>query len=68
MPKYDYKCDGCKVVQEFEHPMAETMDFHDCPSELCDGLLHKVFSPTPGHFKGQGWGKTYREYKGKKNG
>jgi putative FmdB family regulatory protein len=66
MPKYDYKCDGCNQVGEYEHPMAETMELHICG--LCEeGLLHKVFQPQATHFKGQGWGKTYRIHPGSKN-
>ena len=71
MPRYDYKCDSCPIVLEYEHPMSETMDWHPCPVELrdgsiCEGHLHKVFSPTPSVFRGTGWGKV-TEYKPKKN-
>ena len=65
MPKYDYKCDNCGEIQEAEHPMAETLDFHACP-DCNEGLLHKVFSATPAVFKGQGWAKM-TEYKPKEN-
>lgn len=68
MPKYDYKCQLCSLVFELEHEMAETMSEEPCLVETCTGLLRKVFSATPGHFKGQGWGKTYRVHKGKNNG
>lgn len=64
MPKYDYKCDYCEEESEYSHPMAETMDHHLC--SLCErGYLHKVFKPAATHFKGQGWGKTYRVHKNK---
>ena len=63
MPSYDYKCDQCEETREYKHPMSETMDHFECP--LChEGLLHKVFNPTPSVFKGQGWGKM-TEYKPK---
>lgn len=45
--------------------MAETMDLHECIDEPCSGLLHRVFTPTPGHFKGQGWGRIYGKHKPK---
>lgn len=66
MPRYDYKCDGCEEVEEIEHSMAETLDYHACRN--CEtGFLHKVFTPVPGHFKGQGWGKVYRNHAPKEN-
>lgn len=65
IPAYDYKCDNCNVVFEFEHPMSETMDYEYCPSELCSGYLHKVFRPAAVTFKGSGWGKVYGTYKPK---
>lgn len=63
MPKYDYKCDGCGEVEEAEHSMSETLDYHACRN--CEtGLLHKVFTATPAVFKGGGWAKM-TEYKAK---
>lgn len=62
IPKYDYKCDTCVFVFEVEHPMADTMDFHECIDEDCTGLLHRVFTAVPGHFKGGGWGKVYGKH------
>lgn len=65
MPKYDYRCDTCETVLEFEHPMAETFDWTPCLLDGCGGFLHKVFSPAAVSFKGQGWGKVYRNHKSK---
>lgn len=55
MPKYDYKCLQCKSYTELTH------GFHDasmktCPK--CGGGMKKVFTPTPTHFKGNGFYKT----------
>ena len=74
MPKYDYKCDECEAIIEVTHPMEETRDYYRCADvvleldgteTLCEGYLHKMFTPTPGHFKGGGWGKIYGVHKGK---
>ncbi len=68
MPKYDYKCDACNTIFEAEHSMSDSWSDDDCLSEACStGKLRKVFNPSATHFKGQGWGKTYRVHKGKKN-
>jgi len=55
VPKYDYKCLQCKSYTELTH------GFHDasmktCPK--CGGGMKKVFTPTPTHFKGNGFYKT----------
>lgn len=61
MPAYDYKCELCNQIFEFEHPMQDTMDWNPCPEcKIDEAYLHKVFRPAATHFKGQGWGKTYR--------
>lgn len=64
---YDYSCDNCQSVFEFQHSMEDTMDYTHCPNEDsgCVGYLHKVFTPTAVSFKGQGWGKVYRTHKPK---
>lgn len=71
MPSYDYKCDKCNTVFEFQHSMEDTMDWEECPNvekavDACyGGYLHKVFTPTAVSFKGSGWGKVYGTYKPK---
>jgi putative FmdB family regulatory protein len=62
MPKYDYKCTTCGEVREVEHSMNDDtlVECSDCFTPMT-----KVFSAVPGHFKGQGWGKTYRVHKPK---
>lgn len=65
MAAYDYRCDICDLIFELHHPMAETLDYTHCIDEECQGLLHKVFTPTPSIFKGGGWGKVYGTWKSK---
>lgn len=51
MPRYDYKCGKCggvqEVYQEFGH--------NDAPT-CCQESMTKIYSATPAHFKGGGWG------------
>lgn len=63
MPKYDYKCTVCGLVEEYEHSMDADMVM-ECSD--CFAPVKKIISnPAGTHFKGQGWGKTYRVHKGK---
>jgi len=53
VPNYDFKCNECQTTVEMY------MGFDDqnvlfCVT--CEGPLTKVFTPTPAHFKGGGWG------------
>ena len=56
MPTYDYYCDRCEEQIEITLTLeaaSQTMICH------CSKPLRKVYSPTPAHFKGEGWaGKT----------
>jgi putative FmdB family regulatory protein len=56
MPTYDYFCDRCEEQIEITLTLeaaSQTMICH------CSKPLRKVYSPTPAHFKGEGWaGKT----------
>ncbi len=67
MPKYDYRC-PCGEEEEFQFSVHE-----DIPPEILHlecaghGFFKRVYSVAGTHFKGQGWGKVYREYKPKKN-
>jgi putative FmdB family regulatory protein len=62
MPRYDYKCTTCGYITELEHSMNEDT-LPECPD--CMTPLKKVISAVASHFKGQGWGKTYRVHKPK---
>ena len=52
MPKYDFKCDSCGVTLEkyfsFDEERAATCE--------CGAVMKQVFTATPAHFKGGGWG------------
>jgi hypothetical protein len=53
MPKYDYQCDKCGIGVEFEKSI------HEETSPTCTGcstIMSRVWSATPAHFKGGGWG------------
>jgi len=52
MPTYDYYCDRCEEQIEITLTLeaaSQTMICH------CSKPLRKVYSPTPTHFKGDGW-------------
>jgi putative FmdB family regulatory protein len=55
MPQYDYRCPECSsrfiITQSFEDN-----SIPDCIH--CEKPMQKVFSPTPAHFKGGGWGSS----------
>lgn len=66
MPKYDYKCSFCEVVEEFTHKM--DTDYNGITCTYCNvGMWFKIFTPVATHFKGQGWGSVYRTHIPKKN-
>ncbi len=53
MPLYAYHCDRCNTDFEFfQH-------YTDDPKTVCPdcqtAALRKTYSPTPVHFKGEGW-------------
>lgn len=61
MARYDYDCSICDEIREYEHAMSE--DYNGITCSYCNvGVLFKKIRPAATHFKGQGWGKTYRTY------
>ena len=53
MPTYDFRCVSCDITKELY------LSFDDNSSPTCDTCgaeLVKIFSATPAHFKGGGWG------------
>jgi putative FmdB family regulatory protein len=57
MPRYDYKCKVCGTHEIIAHGF-HADETHDCPTKSCKGIMSKVISPTPAHFKGSGFYKT----------
>jgi len=53
MPRYDFKCETCKVVHEIVRAFEE-VDTPSCPG--CGLELVRIWQATPAHFKGGGWG------------
>ena len=53
MPRYDFKCEKCKVVHEIVRAFEE-VDTPSCPG--CGLELVRIWQETPAHFKGGGWG------------
>ena len=54
MPVYEFRCDKCDRIQDV------ALGF-DAPKEVvCEGCskpMFRVWTATPTHFKGTGWGK-----------
>lgn len=53
MPTYDFTCLTCDKTIEL-HFAFNDLSRPTC--ETCGNQLNKVYSPTPAHFKGGGWG------------
>ena len=52
MPIYEFKCDKCEAVKDvalgFDKPKEVTCD-------NCGVFMWRIWTPTPTHFKGDGW-------------
>jgi len=52
MPIYEFKCDKCEGVKDvalgFDKPKEVTCD-------NCGVIMWRIWTPTPTHFKGDGW-------------
>jgi putative FmdB family regulatory protein len=51
MPKYDFQCGQCGVVNEIEKSLGE-----DTTPICCNQNMTRLWSATPAIFKGSGWG------------
>jgi putative FmdB family regulatory protein len=52
MPIYEFKCDKCEAIKDV------AIGFHKPKEVTCDNcgvLMWRVWTPTPTHFKGDGW-------------
>lgn len=58
MPRYDYKCKKCGVI-EIEHKMNEKVKI--CPK--CGEKIEKLINSPSISFKGEGWTPKYHENK-----
>lgn len=54
MPRYDYECSRCDVVEEYWFSFDEKPEILKCLE--CGKTMKQIFSSTPAHFKGTGWG------------
>jgi len=51
MPKYDFQCGQCGVVNEVERSLGE-----DTTPICCNENMNRLWTATPAIFKGRGWG------------
>jgi putative FmdB family regulatory protein len=56
MPKYDFQCNACNIVQELLLAITETDTIPSCT--LCGTEMKRVFTPPAILFKGAGFYKT----------
>jgi putative FmdB family regulatory protein len=52
MPIYEFKCDKCEAVQDI------ALDFVAPKVVICENCqvpMWRIWTPTPTHFKGDGW-------------
>jgi putative FmdB family regulatory protein len=56
MPKYDFQCNSCDIVQELLLNYSETDTIPPC--SLCGESMKRVYTPPAISFKGQGFYKT----------
>ncbi len=54
MPVYEYKCEKCGCYFEVRHSFNENPEVK-CPTEGCNGPVHRIFSPPAIIFKGSGF-------------
>jgi predicted nucleic acid-binding Zn ribbon protein len=53
MPRYDYICEVCYLVEEVTHSVAGAAN----PVLHCSKPMKKLIGSVPAIFKGNGWGK-----------
>ena len=54
MPIYEYKCEECGCRFEVRHSFHDEPDVK-CPTDGCNGPVHRIFSPPAIIFKGSGF-------------
>jgi len=56
MPKYDFRCDSCNIVEEllFQIDKSDTIP----PCSLCGANMRRLYAPPAIRFKGPGFYKT----------
>ena len=45
MPRYDFKCDKCEIVEEKNMPFLESEKGYPCPNLVCSGTMIRQFTP-----------------------
>ncbi len=54
MPTYEYKCEKCGRHFDVHHSFRDHPEVK-CPTDGCNGPVHRVFSPPTIIFKGSGF-------------
>ena len=53
MPRYDYQCLVCNLIEEVTHSVSGAVN----PVLHCSQPMKKLIAVTPAIFRGNGWGK-----------
>ena len=56
MPKYDFKCNTCGIVQELLLTVDESASVPAC--SICGNFMTRIYTPPAVHFNGPGFYKT----------
>ena len=54
MPIYDFKCPVCSTLTPVKAAVDEDFTPPGCP--YCMVIMERIWTATPAHFKGRGWG------------
>jgi putative FmdB family regulatory protein len=55
MPIYEFKCPVCSTLTPVKAAVDEDFTPPGCP--YCMVSMERIWTATPAHFKGKGWGK-----------
>ena len=58
MPRYDFKCEICEEVVEYNLTLQEHEDLKNkemTHNDSCNGKMKQTICYTPVHFRGSGW-------------
>ena len=55
MPIYEFKCPVCSTLASIKAAFDELIAYPSC--QYCLIFMERIWTATPAHFKGKGWGK-----------
>ncbi len=55
MPRYEYRCEMCRLMVEVVKPMSQRERPENCPA--CGAALRRTFTMPEIYYPGRAWGK-----------